>query len=400
MNATRNETETPALSTGLMRAQASWFLDQRMLPRHQTVKGFGEDFRGYLRQLIPRIEQLADVLPPDDVPAKVALAAVGEARRRLDEAESTGLHGEVERVRRLARSVVALCDHYDALTGVAMCLACDKPIEAGDAWVPYDRSAPPAAPPLGRVGSTAAARTPHAAADAAPCPGEGPHGDRRARVRTHRRPSRWCPARPRRDGSSTSVRPVPVSWLAALRPGGRLVATIAGTGLILTADKTDNGGAVGRIEPDAAGFVRTRHGEDYDDPASHVWDVALEQEGEEVATCRYPLLNPQDSWGVMSMLGLQVLGIDCRYREDDLDRVAAAPRRLLGACHGDRVPRRVSSSARRPCTRAAPRRLWREVQRVRSRLDREGELPVYGAWVTITPDGETTLSRGAWSATL
>ncbi|MGW8066677.1 hypothetical protein ACVV2G_31445 [Streptomyces ziwulingensis] len=28
------------------------------------------------------------------------------------------------------------------------------------------------------------------------------------------------------------------------------------------------------------------------------------------------------------------------------------------------------------------------------------ELPVYGAQVTITPDGTTTLSRGGWSATL
>ncbi|MFD7278386.1 DUF6415 family natural product biosynthesis protein [Streptomyces sp. NPDC059862] len=142
MNATRDETEAPAPSTGLIRAQATWFIDQRMLPRHQTVKGFSQDFHGYLEQLIPQIEQLADVRPPDDVPAKVALAGVGEARRRLDEAESAGLYGEVERVKRLARSVVAMCDHYDALTGLAMCLACDKPIEAGDAWVPYDHVSP------------------------------------------------------------------------------------------------------------------------------------------------------------------------------------------------------------------------------------------------------------------
>ncbi|MFD7408435.1 DUF6415 family natural product biosynthesis protein [Streptomyces sp. NPDC059866] len=125
-----------------MRAQATWFLDQRTLLRHQTVKGFGQDFCGYLGQLIPRIGQLADVLPPDDVPARVALAGVGEACRRLGEEGAAGLYGEVERVKRLARSVVARCDHYDALTGLVMCLACDKPIEAGDAWVPYDQVSP------------------------------------------------------------------------------------------------------------------------------------------------------------------------------------------------------------------------------------------------------------------
>ncbi|MGC9541560.1 DUF6415 family natural product biosynthesis protein [Streptomyces sp. UG1] len=43
------------------------------------------------------------------------MAGVGEARRRLHEPEAAGLLGEVERVKRLARSVVALCDHHDAL---------------------------------------------------------------------------------------------------------------------------------------------------------------------------------------------------------------------------------------------------------------------------------------------
>jgi hypothetical protein len=34
------------------------------------------------------------------------------------------------------------------------------------------------------------------------------------------------------------------------------------------------------------------------------------------------------------------------------------------------------------------------------RLNILGELSVYGAAVTITPDGTTTLSRGRWSHTL
>lgn len=142
MNATRDETEAPASSIVAMRAAAGWFLDQPSLPRHQTVKGFSEDFHGCLVQLIPQIKQLTERLPEDDVPAKVALAGVGEARRRLDEPEADGLHGEVERVKRLARSVVALCDHYDTLKGVTMCLTCDTPIEDGAERLPYDQISP------------------------------------------------------------------------------------------------------------------------------------------------------------------------------------------------------------------------------------------------------------------
>jgi protein-L-isoaspartate O-methyltransferase len=60
-----------------------------------------------------------------------------------------------------------------------------------------------------------------------------------------------------------AVRPIPPGWLAALRPGGRLVTTITGTSLIITAGKTPDGGASGRTEWDRAGFMHTRSGPDY-----------------------------------------------------------------------------------------------------------------------------------------
>ncbi|MGX1885765.1 hypothetical protein [Streptomyces sp. NPDC055287] len=49
---------------------------------------------------------------------------------------------------------------------------------------------------------------------------------------------------------------------------------------------------------------------------------------------------------------------------------------------------------------SGPRRLWSDLERIRNRLNREGALPVYGARVTIDPDGTTTLSRGPWKAIL
>ncbi|MGW1713139.1 DUF6415 family natural product biosynthesis protein [Streptomyces sp. NPDC002156] len=102
--------------TTAMRDMAVRFLGEPALPRYETVQHFGHAFHRDMWRLIPRIEQLTGCLPGDDVPAKVALAGVGEARRRLDEIERAGLAGEFERVKRLARSVVALCDHHDNLT--------------------------------------------------------------------------------------------------------------------------------------------------------------------------------------------------------------------------------------------------------------------------------------------
>jgi hypothetical protein len=137
VSATGDETKALAASTTSMRAAATWFIDQPTLPRHQTVAGCSQDFRSYLGQLIPRIIELTRHLQHSD--GRVALAEAYKARRHLEEAEAAGLRGEVERVRRLANSVVSLSDHYTALIGVAMCLACGQPFEEGDASLPYEQ---------------------------------------------------------------------------------------------------------------------------------------------------------------------------------------------------------------------------------------------------------------------
>ncbi|WP_371666791.1 protein-L-isoaspartate(D-aspartate) O-methyltransferase [Streptomyces sp. NBC_00289] len=197
--------------------------------------------------------------------------------------------------------------------------------------------------------------------------------------------------------STVSVRPVPASWLRALRPGGRLVTAIAGTGLILTADKTADGGAVGRIEWDRAGFMRTRHGRVYDHPAQgDTWKGASEREGEETFTSRYPLLYPPDAWDVMSMLELKLPGLDYRRAQD-------GDTRTVWLLHPDGSWARATATGflDSPIVhQAGPHRLWPELERIRHRLNREGALPVYGAHVTIDQDGTTTLTRGSWKTTL
>ncbi|WP_432193823.1 DUF6415 family natural product biosynthesis protein [Streptomyces sp. bgisy027] len=154
MSALQDGAEAP-VSTGSARAHASWFTAQQTLPRHPTIKAFDKDLREALGELIPQIQNHAAQRPTDDVQGKVALAGVDEARRRLGLPERSGLQGEYERVKRLAMSVIALCDHLDALTGIHMCLLCDKELEADEIRIPYDR--------IVRAGSTAKPGHVHAA---------------------------------------------------------------------------------------------------------------------------------------------------------------------------------------------------------------------------------------------
>ncbi|GKQ39436.1 DUF6415 family natural product biosynthesis protein [Streptomyces sp. A012304] len=117
MNATRSATETPPPAAHGVAAAAAWFLSQKTLPRHQTVALFANDFTRYLERLIPQIEQMAAAHPDDAAQAVAARAGVDEALQRLSLAHRPGLNGEVERVKRLARSVVALRTHYEKLGG-------------------------------------------------------------------------------------------------------------------------------------------------------------------------------------------------------------------------------------------------------------------------------------------
>jgi hypothetical protein len=117
--------------------------------------------------------------------------------------------------------------------------------------------------------------------------------------------------------STVAVRPIPASWLAALRPGGRLVTTITGTALILTADKTDDGGAIGRIEWDRAGFMPTRTGADYPRGRSETFAVIRQAAGEQVSVGRYPVVNIVQAWEIWSMLGIIAPGIEYHYHQDD-----------------------------------------------------------------------------------
>ncbi|WP_309475068.1 methyltransferase domain-containing protein [Streptomyces parvulus] len=122
--------------------------------------------------------------------------------------------------------------------------------------------------------------------------------------------------------ATVAVRTVPAGWLAVLRTGGRLVTTIAGTSLILTADKRADGAAVGRVEWDGAGFMHARHGDNYPPGSSALLAAAHEIDGEDIATGRYPVIDIANAWDLDSMLGITAPGIEHAYLDEGHRRIA------------------------------------------------------------------------------
>jgi len=196
--------------------------------------------------------------------------------------------------------------------------------------------------------------------------------------------------------SMMSVAPIPASWLAALRPGGRLVTVLAGTGLIVTADKTPDGGAAGRTEWDRAGFMAARSGPDYPPRLLDEFPGAREADGEQVSIGRYPVLRISSAWELWSMLGVTVPGVQDHYE------VSADGERTAWLLHPDGSWTRAAGTAvGLPVVhQSGRRRLWDMVDDIRYAWLRDGKLPAYGADVAITPDGSIQLTRGRWQAAI
>ncbi|MET9158311.1 methyltransferase domain-containing protein [Streptomyces parvulus] len=195
--------------------------------------------------------------------------------------------------------------------------------------------------------------------------------------------------------ATVAVRTVPPSWLTGLRTGGRLVTTIAGTSLIITAEKRADGAAVGRVEWDRAGFMHARRGDNYPAGASGLLAAAHEIDGEEITTGPYPVVDVANAWDLDSMLGVIAPGIEHAYRDEGYRRIAVM-------AHADGSWARATSGGGQMPTvhQGGPRRLWTILDDIRAHWLEHGELPARGARVLITPEGETRLARGKWRAVL
>lgn len=194
--------------------------------------------------------------------------------------------------------------------------------------------------------------------------------------------------------STVAVRSVPASWLAALRPGGRFVTTLTGTSLIITADKTPDGGGAGRTEWDRAGFMHTRTGPAYPPGTLEQFRKIRDAEGDEITTGRFPVVNVNQAWDLYSTLGVTVPGISHHYEE------TSDGTRTAWMLHPDGSWARATATGDQTPVihQAGPRRLWNTLDELRRDWLRDGSLPAYGAKVTITPDGSIRLTRGRWQA--
>jgi hypothetical protein len=108
------------------------------------------------------------------------------------------------------------------------------------------------------------------------------------------------------------------------------------------------------------------------------------------------VVNIVQAWEIWSMLGIIAPGIEHHYHQDDDGQ------RTAWMLHPDGSwARATGMDGDAPIVHlSGPRRLWDIVDDVRYRWLREGSLPVYGATVTITPEGVCQLKRGRWRATI
>ncbi|MFJ1756522.1 hypothetical protein [Kitasatospora sp. NPDC088134] len=185
---------------------------------------------------------------------------------------------------------------------------------------------------------------------------------------------------------------IPGSWLAALRPGGRLVTNLADTGLVIALDVRADGSATGMVTPERAGFMHARHGDNYPPPTStrHAWTA----EGD-VTSSRYPVVDVQQSWELMSAYALAVPGVRHDCTEEQGVRTAVM-------VHPDGSWARATAPAGEPALvhQGGPRRLWDELDTIRHHWLTHGRLPAYGATAEADPDGTLHLRRGTWHATV
>ncbi|MFE3449734.1 methyltransferase domain-containing protein [Nonomuraea sp. NPDC059194] len=192
-----------------------------------------------------------------------------------------------------------------------------------------------------------------------------------------------------------SVRPVPPSWLEALPVGGRLATTITNTSMILTATKTKDGSAVGRIERDWAMFMATRAGRDYPPRHHALVDKARTEDGEDIHIGRFPALDVVEAWEVRSMLELSAPDIEHHFDDDGYTRTAIM-------VHPDGSWARAVQEGRSFPTvhQGGPRRLGNLLDEVRDYWLQHGQLPLHGALARVAPDGSIHLRRGRWTATI
>lgn len=100
-----------------MRRRAVPLMDPEVpAPAPEELETLAALLRGHIQLLVPEVEALAIPLPKDDVPRACAMACTGEARMRLRIGwPEDNKAVQLAVLRKLARSLNALCDHWENL---------------------------------------------------------------------------------------------------------------------------------------------------------------------------------------------------------------------------------------------------------------------------------------------
>ncbi|MGW3571161.1 DUF6415 family natural product biosynthesis protein [Streptomyces sp. NPDC000941] len=115
---TSEERDQRPLDIQAMRIGAHRLLaEDAKLSSVEELETFTLRLREHIVLAVPQVEQMADGLPNDDTRRACARACLGEARMRMRLEPGATLPARITHAQRLARSVNALCDHYENLGG-------------------------------------------------------------------------------------------------------------------------------------------------------------------------------------------------------------------------------------------------------------------------------------------
>jgi protein-L-isoaspartate O-methyltransferase len=191
--------------------------------------------------------------------------------------------------------------------------------------------------------------------------------------------------------ATVSVRPVPRSWLAALRPGGRIVTTIAQTSLLVSAELERGLVARGSVQADPASFMRTRSGANYPARLDTVYADARDADGDEVRDLRGPVPNLWADWELRALYELDSADIENRSATDEDGK------EIVWLLAGDGSWARAEDATGK-VHQSGARRLWDDLERVRAKWEEAGRFALHDLTVEFTPETTSVTSPdGHWT---
>ncbi|MFI1799457.1 protein-L-isoaspartate(D-aspartate) O-methyltransferase [Streptomyces sp. NPDC020379] len=192
-----------------------------------------------------------------------------------------------------------------------------------------------------------------------------------------------------------SARGIPASWLTAVRPGGRLVTTIANTSLMVIAEKHTDGTATGRIAAEQGHFMTVRSALDYPTRLPEGYRHAREAEGEEVTKGRRPLPDWWNEPDLSMIFELAAPNTVVQTMERD-------GQRMLWLFQDDGSWARATATGDElpVIHQSGPRRLWTELEQAEARWDAADRFDLRELSASFAPDGAVLTGPAGWSVHL